>query len=168
MKIHPALRVPPTKTLAEQIEAMQRRRDEARAKVCAECGGPLRGITRGPTIGGCRVCFLMSDRGLVDTAGNRWRPWSGRSRINLHGDCNSTEDSPATSEWLPRVWVGPYDSNHAPELTLISQSVVDGRVVWFRRVDYAEVRARDTILARSLTGESAQDIRDAARAWGDR
>ncbi len=86
VKIHPALRVPPTKTLAEQIDAMQRRRDEARAGGCTLCGGVA--SSRG---GGafCRVCYAdvvaggiaagvafwtrrAGSRGATSPANGRW------------------------------------------------------------------------------------------------
>lgn len=71
---------------------------------------------------------------------------------------NSTADSPATSRWLPRVWVGGFDGAGRLDAVAVSE---DGSnpgaisfVVWFRRTDGVEVAAADTVLAALLQCEA--------------
>ncbi len=84
---------------------------------CPTCRGPLWRPASGLTIRGCRLCWL--DRVLLDTAGAAVWPWSGRERFNLRGDCNSTEDTAATSEWLPRAHMPRRIVHHPDEATAL-------------------------------------------------
>jgi hypothetical protein len=147
-----------------ETQAMTRRRGW-----CPTCRGPLRHPTR---LDSCRACWLgfreaWSRRRHVAFHGT-WRPdAAGVARgAAIHdaaltyaeavivaetayearqGVANSTEDTAATSTWLPRVWVGR------------GRGTNSGNVVWFACSDYAEVKASKTMLAAQLRCEPVDE-----------
>ena len=90
---------------------------------------------------------LDIDRSL---AFNAWRGWmwsriGGVDEPDRIDEANSTENTAATSTWLPRVWVCARTERR--------ELGERGTVVWFRQTDEPDALATDTLLAQSLLVE---------------
>jgi len=145
---------------------------------CAFCNGPLHRTEEIMGIGGaydvdvCRLCWLtsMTSQEVTSDASSVASDGAVRAAFAVLDPAfaNSTENTAATSTWLPRVWIDgegwPVAYVDAPSS---GQRTIDGAVVWYREVDGAEGQdtccCGDNMEGHAFESHSPQSMADNAR-----